>query len=292
MDTELTVVYRNEPVEYFLLRSASSSEAVKKEYKDQCFVIYGKIKYRSSDHKEVRIGMTTNNSQEALICKGSDPEVVSAIADLRIGDRVKVYGQMKNGMLGWSLSIDKIEKTYEDTVSRTAFSVIGGKTVDKEKLEKRNLKGTEVSYYVPKEWKAVEKNLVSEGLGTLEGYQYCLNEINHSSVQPESLFVCYFDSDTQLLRPSEKGQTEQIERAIVQNILGKDPGKAILKKTTSYGPEYHYYHEAFNSSLGKSYHAEFVFQPVETKGFILYLYVYLEKNHLDDVMLLLRMTES
>ena len=132
-------------------------------------------------------------------------------------------------------------------------------------------------------------NIVLSGLGTMEGYQYCLNEIDSQSVQPESLFVCYFENDKHLLRTSDKSETDLIERAIVKNILKKDPGASLTKKQTYYGTGYHYFQDAYRTALGQNYHAEFVFQPDGTRGMVVYLYVYREKAHLDQVMLTMRL---
>ena len=64
-----------------------------------------------------------------------------------------------------------------------------------------------------------------------------------------------------------------------------------LDKNGNKVAEYHYYQEEYTSEGGQSYRAEFIFQPDGTNGFIVYLYVYLEKDHLDDVMIFLRMVE-
>ncbi|MBO7340281.1 MAG: hypothetical protein J6U66_09460, partial [Lachnospiraceae bacterium] len=169
---------------------------------------------------------------------------------------------------------------------------------DKEKLEKRELKDGLVTFYIPSQFKGVEKNIIKEELGTMEGYQYRLNEIDQHSIKPESLFVCYFSNEQKLLRTSDKGRTEAIEQEIIKNICPdkdlvgniKTP-KRTQKKNTYYDAEYHYYQEEFKSEGGQSYRAEFIFQPDGTNGFIVYLYVDLEKDHLDDVMLFLRMVE-
>ena len=36
---------------------------------------------------------------------------------------------------------------------------------------------------------------------------------------------------------------------------------------------------------------EFVFQPMDTEGIIVYLYVYSDANHVDDIMFLMRLLE-
>lgn len=297
MDVDKIFVYRNEPVEYFLIRSASNSDGLKEEYQNQYFMMYGRLRSKSSDHSKVEIGMTTVNSPKVLSCTTSDEDVIASIADMRIGDLVKVYGKLTVGLLDgkWTMTIHKIEKTYEKSVSRSAYSVLSGKTVDKETAEKRVLNDGAITYYIPTSWKTVEKDLyhadkAEDKLATMECYQYRLNEIDRQAVEPESLFVCYFDNDTLLLRKSDKGRTEQIEKTILDNIL-KSPEKKIIKKTASYGANYHYYSEAYTNN-GPTYHAEFIFQPVNTEGFVIYIYICKNKpQHLDEIMTMLRMVE-
>ncbi len=300
MDTEINPIYRNESVEYFLLRQKTASDVVKKEYLNQYFVMLGKVKGRNADGKQLKLGMILNNSSETLTCNAGNDEIAEAIKGLLLGDYVKVYGKMTMGVFDgkWTMTVDKVEKTFDKTISRTAYSALSGRTVDTEEMETRTLNNGAIKYYLPSGWSGVEKNLRTEKLGDLEGYQYRLNEIDKQSVTPESLFVCYFDNDEMLLRSSDKTRTEAIEQAIVKNILGEKnilgieaTPKRKLKKTTSYGAEYHYFQEGYSSELGPNYHAEFIFQPDGNKGFVIYLYVYQKKSHIDDVMLLLRTLE-
>ena len=116
MDVDKIFVYKNEPVEYFLLRSASNSDSLKDEYQNQYFMMYGRLRSKSSDNSKVEIGMTTVNSPRVLACTASDEDVIASIADVRIGDLVKVYGKMTVGLLDgkWTMTIHKIEKTYEN----------------------------------------------------------------------------------------------------------------------------------------------------------------------------------
>ena len=297
MDVDQIFVYQNESVEYFLIRETTNSSNMKEKYQNQYFMLYGKIKSKASDNSQIKLGMTSVNSSDALVCETSDEDVIASIADLRTGDTVKVYGKLTVGVLNgkWTMTIHKIEKTYDKSVSKDAYSVLSGKTMVKDKMEKRVLDDGGITYYIPSTWKTVEKDLyhaekAEDKLATMECYQYRLNEIDRQAVEPESLFVCYFDNENLLLRKSEKGNTEQIEKTILDNIL-RNPEKKIIKKAAPYGPIYHYYHEAYTNN-GPTYHAEFIFQPVDTKGFIIYIYIYKNKpQHLDEIMMMLRMVE-
>ena len=294
MDTDQVVVYKNESAENFLILIYSNAAAAKSRYKDQYYVMYGQVRSKGTDNKKMKLATATGHSKETLNCSATTQEAMQSLARVRTGDEVKVYGKLTQGLLDgkWSLSIDKIEKASQKDVSRTTYSVISGKTVDTENMVMKSLNQDKIHYYVPKDWTKVEKNVIDGGLGTMEGYQYRLNEISQQSVQPESIFICYFDSDKLLLKSSDKSQTELIEKAIVKNILKDDPGKPDKKKTTPYGAEYHYYQEVYKTALGQNYHAEFIFQPCGNDGFLVYLYVYREKSHLEDVMIMLRTVEQ
>lgn len=291
MDTTKNIIYQNESMEYFLIRRKSSPDSAKSLYQNGYFLFLGTIRSKNSDNKKITLGKISDTSLDTLSCRASDLEVIRALSELSVGNTVKVYGKLTVGILDgeWELALDKVEKTTETEVSRTAYSTISGTTFDTEAMIKKSLSGGHVNYLIPKDWQAVEKNLVLSGLGTMEGYQYCLNEIGNQSVHPESLFVCYFENDKHLLRSNDKSQTDLIERAIVKNILKKDPGTALTKRQTYYGTDYHYYQDAYNSALGQNYHAEFVFVPDGTKGMVVYLYVYREKKHLDQIMMTMRL---
>ncbi|MBO5986256.1 MAG: OB-fold nucleic acid binding domain-containing protein [Lachnospiraceae bacterium] len=301
LDTEKNQVYQNDSADVFLIKSKASPDKAKEIYHKKNFVLYGKVKGRDTSKKQLKLGIVKDRiSNDTLTCKWSKATVTDAVAELRNGDVVKVYGELSVGMLDgkWSMSVDKIEKTFATSVSDAAFSALSGRTIDGAECETRTLNQGKIKLYVPKEWKSVEKNIVDNKLGTMEGYQYRLNEIDQHSIVPESLFVCYFSNEQKLLRTGDKGRTEAIEQEIIKNICPetdlvgnvKTP-KRTQKKNTYYGAEYHYYQEEYTSEGGQSYRAEFIFQPDGTNGFIVYLYVYLEKDHLDDVMIFLRMVE-
>ena len=303
LDTEKNQVYQNESAEVFLIKAKASPDKAKEIYHKKNFVLYGKVKGRDTSKNQLKLGIVKDRiSNDTLTCKWSKSAltVTDAVAELRNGDVVKVYGELSVGMLDgkWSMSVDKIEKTFATSASDSAYSTLSGRTIDMAECETRTLNQGEIKFYVPKEWKSVEKNIVDNNLGTMEGYQYRLNEIDQHSTVPESLFVCYFDNTSKLFNTGDKGRTEEIEQEIVKNICPEKAGidslktpKRKQKKNTYYGAEYHYYQEGFISKGDQAYRAEFIFQPDGTNGFIVYLYVYLEKDHLDDVMIFLRTVE-
>ena len=293
LGVDQNIVYRNELAETFLIRSKASADTALERYHDSYYVFLGILRAKMVGDRTVYLGSLTSFTTDTLICDTSNEDVREAVANLQVGNTVKIYGKMSYGIDGkWSMKVDKIEKAVDTSAASTAYSTKSGTTLDQEKMVSRELNGGKVKFWIPAEWENVENDLIQTKLGTMEGYQYCLNEINNQSVQPESFFICYFDNEKQLLRSGDKKETERIERAIVKNILKEDPGSASLKKTSYYGANYHYYQSSYKTALGQNYHAEFVFQPVGTKGFVVYLYVYREKAHLDECMITMRILEE
>ena len=292
LNVEKSIVYQNDTMETFLIRSKSNSNMALKTYHNSYYVFLGILRAKMTGNKKIYLGSLTSYTTDTLYCVAANDDVQAQIADLMVGNTVKAYGKMTYELNGtWTLTVDKIEKSSDTSVVSTAYSTVSGMTIDQQKMISRELGKGKVKYWIPADWESVEKDLIKTKLGTMEGYQYCLNEIKNQSVQPESLFVCYFDNEKQLLRSGDKNETELIERAIVKNILKEDPGAASLRKTTYYGAEYHYYQSAYKTELGQNYHAEFVFQPIGTEGFVVYLYVYREKAHLDECLITMRLTE-
>ncbi|MBO4291399.1 MAG: OB-fold nucleic acid binding domain-containing protein [Lachnospiraceae bacterium] len=293
LDSEQHIVYQYVSLEKLLIRITSNPESAERTYLNQYFAVIGRIRVKSEDNKQMTLGVPGAYISDALQCNVSDTGLSDEIEGLKTGDIVKVYGKVTKGFLDgkWTFSVNQIEKTDETEISQTAYQTSGGPVLDREEMANRSLNGGKVTFYVPESWTNVERNLVEEGLGSMEGYQYCLNEIGQQSVQPESFFICYFDNDSHLLKSSDRDSTELIERAVVKNILKEDPGAADLKKTSYYGADYHYYQAAYKTVFGQNYRAEFVFRPDDTKGFVVYLYIYREKSHLDEIMTVMRLLE-
>ena len=290
LDANQNAAYQNMEFEEFWAALNNDTNKVKISY---CYMLLGRIVYRDNDRKGIRLGTLRGSDATTYIeCKFTSDalkEGQSSLDQMTVGDTVKVYGKLTKDYLRnkWVFVMDKVEKTEQTSAVRTAYSTKSGVTYDVGDMVERKLDGGKITYQIPEKWEAVESNIVDDGLGRIEGYQYRLNEIDQQSIEPESIFVCYFDSSLQLLKSSDKSDTEGIERAIVQNILGKDPGKAVKKLSTYYGASYHYYQEKY-APTGVGYHVEFVFEPVEKRGMIVYLYVYKENAHLDDVILMMR----
>ncbi len=297
LDTEKNIVYQKDTVDKILEDFSSNHDFSKDKYNKTQVVLLGKLSEIAKKHNAVTLVSVSGTQTGTVKCSSSDADVIACIETLSVGDVVKVYGEFSISLIGSHLTMEvsKIEKTTDDAVSGPCFSLLNGKTMDREKMFVRTLAGDKITYYIPEAWLEAEYLIADNELGSIEGYQYRLNEIPSSAaVQPESFFVCYFDNKL-LKKSSDKSKTELIERAIIANILKKNPDSLdkfpAKKVNTYYGARYQYYQDAYQDILGEGHHVEFVFQPVDTEGIIVYLYVYSDANHVDDIMFLMRLLE-
>ena len=195
-----------------------------------------------------------------------------------------------------SIEIDRIEATDSDTVNSSIYSMRSGLAVDIRDMSERTLNDGKISYRIPKGWAEVEHDIEAEGLGAMVGYQYKLNEIGRKSEYAESFFVCYFDTDS-FVAENDRGNTKQIEEAILRDILRTDDLKKFptRKETTYYGADYKYYQDTYKKLNGDKYQAEFVFHELDD-GILVYLYIYntqyTKESARDEIMLTMRLVEA
>lgn len=295
LDTEKNIIYQNFSIDQLLADFAANNDLAEEKYTKTNIVLLGKVSEISKNYKDLTLISVSGNQEGDIKCSSSDKDIIAFAKTLSDGDIVKVYGKFSTSLVGKKLNMDivRIEKTVDDIVSDTCYSLQDGDTIDMKDMYERTLADGKITYYIPAEWSEIEYDLIEHDLGCLEGCQYRLNEIPRSAtVKPESLFVCYFDNK-RLKNSSDKSKTDQIERAIIANILNRDADsldKFPTKKVdTYYGAKYQYYQDAYKDILGQGHHVEFAFQKVNTDGIIVYLYIYTEANHVDDIMYLMRL---
>ncbi len=294
IDTEKNPVYQyytaDDMVEVFDI-----SEKIAAEKFDGMYVLLSaKVRSFGKDNKNMVL-FSSESPERDIVCN-YDKSLRTDAAAYKIGQRVAVYGQIKVGVFDKKISVevDKIIEVPDVVMSANAYYLLDGSTFNKTDATKITLKDGGVEYYVPAHWEGLQHDIVVEGLGSMEGYQYVLNQMPGSeSGVPESLFVCYFDNGEQLDKSSPFGETQMIEKAIVENILGsvgKLPSKEVK---TYYGSEYDYYMDSYRTvfDAGVGYHTEFVFQADGKDGIVVVLYAYKEAKHLSDVMFLMRFLE-
>lgn len=295
LDPAKHIVYQGIKADNLIVYFQGNTKAAKELYEDKYFAVYGKIGEISKNQKEVSLLGTTISGDGKIICDTSSDNVKMTVGSFNLGDTVKVYGKLDTTLFQNQviIKVDRIESVKISVGSTTEYNLINNISVDTEYLMERKLHKGKIKYYIPPEWTKVENNISETGTGSIEGYQYKLNGLNDVAY-PESFFVCYFDNSL-LASPNDKDKAELIEKAIIANILKQDPAKLNekfpLKKTDSYyGAKYIYYQDKYNSDTD-GYRVEFVFQQDGNEGFVVYLYVYKNADHVDDIMITMRLLE-
>ena len=173
------------------------------------------------------------------------------------------------------------------------YYLLDGSSFDKTNATKVTLNNGRVEYFIPSLWagRNIQHDIVDENLGSIEGCQYILNKLEAGNSVPESLFIGYFDNESQLSDYlNDSNETELIEKAIVENVMGSVGTFPSKKVDTYYGSKYVYYIDSFKTTFdtGIGYHTEFVFQADGEDGIIIMLYVYKDKKHISDVLFISR----
>ncbi len=285
MDTDARVIYQNIDAQVVIGDFATDDDLAKEKYDGNCYVFHGVISEKSRNNKEITLG-------EPLTCSTSDKDIIKDIGRLPVGSKVMVYGKLSVGFFGGpDVDIDKIDLEDEKHNSDKFYSTVSGKNIDKTTLKKRTFENTKATFLIPSKWSKVEHDLVGEKLGSMPGYQYRLNELSPKKPYAESLFVCFFDHAS-MVDINDLDRTDDIEEAIIRDILGKDRLKKypLTTKKSYYGTQYKYYRDTYSKADIDKYQAEFVFQEC-SDGMIVYLYIYQEPNNIDDVMLALRFAQ-
>ena len=272
-------------------------EKDKRIYDDKNYLIYGVV----SGKKEKEFVITAAGGKDGITCKAADDTAIRSIKGIEDGKTVKAYGEVSVNLLTGTASVKlfKVLPADNERFSGNSFCTMDGRLYKKSELKMRELHKGAVKYYILPQWTAVEHNIRDEELGTIEGYQYRLNELKDGGVA-ESLFISYFDKG--YIDINDRDETELIEKRIIKDILCIDMDEEIsfpLKKVeTPYGVTYKYYRGEHkdNSALGSKnkYWVEFAFQDAGDDGIIVYTYVYQDGHsyYIDDIMLTLRLVQN
>ena len=295
IDTENNRVYQYCTVDTLISAFMQDSKAARNTYQDTMLLLTGKVSGIGKNNKDLELtGLTL--SETTVKCSYSK-ELRTAVSAYREGDNIALYGKITVDAIDKDIHLktEKIVDSSSVTASGDMFYQLDGSSFDKRTASKVTLHNGDIEYYIPASWadRDIQFNIVDEKLGTMEGYQYRLNRLGMNDSVPESLFICYFDNQKQLADYlNDSDETELIEKAIVENILG-DVGSFPSKEVdTYYDSEYDYYLGSYKTvfDTGMGYHTEFVFQKAE-EGIVVMIYVYKETKHLSDVMFVTRFLE-
>lgn len=295
LDTENHILYKNCSVGQISSNMEKDEDLAKKVYDDGYYAIEGVIKEISTNHKTVVIEDNKDHDNMTIECSAGDKSVIAQIENLKVGETVLVYGKIRVSAIQSKVSVDaaQIASGSGGTESETKYSYINGNSYDIASMDNRTLADGKVKYYISEKWAGVEKNNLEYNTQSMEGFQYILNEIpTESATEPESFFICYFDSNAKLNDRGQANDKKGIRKAIVDNILGADiENKEIIKIKTYYDSEYYYYVGSYNDKQEQPHRVEFVFQEVGNDGMVVYLYVYKEEKHLEDILSVMRFLE-
>lgn len=298
LDDAQHVMYENLTVDTVMADYNADKSGFYSQYHNRYLVLWGEVASIASNGKSIAITTLDTESTKAVSCKTSDSGLAETIKSLTTGTAVRVYGKVS---VNWftrdmSLTITKLETAEGGVYSDNLFSSASGTDYDVDNMLQVTLEDAGVSYHIPQSWTGVEKVLENE---RLEGYQYCLNEINRATAKAESLFVFYFDYEKCLKNQNDRTKPQEVQVAIINNILKKDPGTSLeftrTNFNTYYDATYNYYGDTYtNPETRVTYRVEFVFESVGNEGLMVYLYVVNNENelrHIDDVMMVLRSVE-
>lgn len=257
------------------------------KYKNQYIVLSGL--FESSNNKSFTI---TNSNYESIACKYKKNSGVD-ISGFDFKENVAVWGKCTVSF--GKIKITDVRKVTKAPAVRSAetFFTLDGTFLDKSDSLERTLNGGRIKYYIPSSWETIEKNIVENEIGEIDGYQYVLNKIPGCENEvPESLFVCYFNKD-RLAHHDDIKKTNKVEKAIIENIEGSVGIFPTTIQTTYYNAKYQHYCGIYTDQID-NYSTEYVFQTDGDRGIIMYLYLYRESDakHLSDVMLITRLLET
>ena len=301
LNTDENKLYQHISADMLIDEYRQDDKGFKEKWQDRYYAVSDVVGEKKDNGKEIRLcGTSAQNAGDevSIICNTS--AVKNEIRTLQTGDTVQIHGLLSVDLLHHlNLKAEKLMVTDGNTAVRMSeYSTLNGTTINTDQCIRRTLTGDgAVSYSIPKSWAGIEHDLQAEELGEMPGFQYRLNELpgEKQTVEPESFFICYFDNNEMLESPGERGKTDLIEKAIIANILKKAPDDSSIrthKKKTYYGAEYHYYEGQFaKSALDKPCRLEFAFQPVGSKGILVYLYVFDKPLHKDEALFVMRFAQ-
>ena len=294
LDPSEKAVYQNMEVDTILKAYDFDAFGSERLFNGKNYVVWGKLTAISSNRTTFYVTDMDGESGLTLICNAK--QALSELADLEAGDPVKVYGKIvinTRSEQSISLAAQRVELAVGSPASLSTYSLLDGTTRSKESMKERTIGNRDFVYYIPEAWTAVEYSLPN-----VPGYQYKLNNLSGKGTA-ESLFLFYVDS-SYLNRPGDIGKTEQVQKAIIRNILKNDnlsirPDYSILSSDISSSVihaeycDFDAYSGWYQDPNHHNYRVEFLFFPDSGDGVRVLLYVYNTGDHVNDILFLMRM---
>lgn len=288
------VVYQNIEADTILTAYDFDASGSERLFNGKNYVVWGKLTAFSSNHTTLYITDLDGESGLTLICTAK--QRINGLEDLEAGAPVKVYGKVVINT--WpeqslSLTVQRVELAVGSPASMSTYSLLDGTTRSKDSMKERTIGDRDFVYYIPEAWTAVEYSLPN-----VPGYQYKLNNLSGKGTA-ESLFLFYVDS-SYLNRPGDIGKTDQVQKAIIRNILKNNnlsirPDYSILDSDIRSSVihadycDFDAYSGWYQDPNHHNYRVEFLFLPASGDGVRVLLYVYNTGDHVNDILFLLRM---
>ncbi|MCR5788289.1 MAG: hypothetical protein K6G83_00225 [Lachnospiraceae bacterium] len=256
-----------------------------------------------------RVGMITDywfvlqplkgTGNPSVTCRFDDYDKAAVLSSLKTGDQVRAFGRLNIDLLTGvvEMAAEQVKPDSLGSDSPEIYGLLSGKTMNKSSSPVRSLHDGRIRFTIPVELQDVEHDILAEGLGNMEGYQYTLNYLTGpENKEPESFFIGYFDKKEHLKNIGDKTETEAIEKAIIASILKiktEDVGRLFKSDSAPFfgKSRYLYYQDAWQDSFGGAYHLEFAFEEPDPDSILVYLYVYRKPVHLEEIMLIMQLLE-
>lgn len=292
IDTESNLVYKYCTADTMISNFVKDNKVATREYQNAFVLLSGKVKSVGKNGKNI---VLTGISNTALTIDCSyDKSLRETALAYQVGESVALYGKITVDLFDKDIHLKAVKIVkVPAVVSGDIYYLLDGSVFDKTNAKKVTLNDGTVEFYIPSSWanETVQHDIVGEKLGTMEGYQYVLNKAGDIDSVPESFFVAYFNNQKQLADYlNDSDETELIEKAIVENILGNASSYSSKEVDTYYGSKYVYYIGSYKTAFdtGTGYHTEFIFQADGENGIVVMLYVYKEAKHLSDILFVSR----
>ena len=271
---------------YFVLTPDVLGKTSLKGRDDKFIAFTGIIRYSSvnaGNHKEItvygdNIGVTVDTSAAS---------VINMVSQLKLGDRVTVYGQVD----GSEVDAEHLIINPENEPKILSYVFYPDKAYDEITITDLARDG-HVSFKLPSSW---DNDYVKGRLtnNDVNGYQFFLNAIYPQNLNyPENFYMFYFPYETYLDKVKKNMDSfdiEDIEELVIDNILQDLSGNFKIDITTMKlpdGSKYDYCSTVYRPADGNDYRLEFLFKN-DSKGFVCMLYLYYPNdyavNHLQDV---------
>ena len=271
---------------YFVLTPDVLGKTSLKSRDDKFLAFTGTIRYSSVNSKNYK-EITVYGDSIGVQVDTSAASVINMVSQLKLGDRVTVYGQVD----GSEVDAEHLVINPEKEPDILSYVFYPDKAYDEVQVTDLARDG-HVTFRLPSDW---DNDYVKGRLtnNDVNGYQFFLNAIYPQNLNyPENFYMFYFPYETYLdkvKKDMDAFDIEDIEELVINNILQPLSDDFKIDITTmklADGAKFDYCSTVYRPADGNDYRLEFLFK-YDQKGFVCMLYLYYPNdyavNHLKDV---------